>query len=506
MYIVTEGSAKEMLLALLEQCEFHDNDVKFTMLISFIQKTLLRLPNKRFHSLDLALETLTSHIMSLPVPEDNALENQERKLLAMCPEVSRINQLLDIFLNFLRPFIEEVSLKTSTSLNNDNVQAQIIVLKIHLLKILDHPVIYLDLDFELEDRSVKNTSRVIVEKLMELFTHLETDFQKMMEYANKNKAKVPSLRFNEIIPVHSLCCLSYLVHSEKLGVERFPCIYSNLYVFEFNLPFINVLLKCTRSLLIIKGLKLLESFLQLISCDTLSYIRLDNDHYSNIVKNLIDVMVRCSVKDIRQDAVKIFASFIRIFQSDGRYQIYQNILNTCKHSGVNGFVIKLIKDDIKDALMEKNPDKLFLGRRLERLLRLAVILPEGETTDLLEHSDRIITVLNLFRYLVIRDPPKENKTGIWDNLKEMETRFFKPLRVGLDMSKAHYDLELKKIIEGKQRTKRDTTDFEVSVGGASLPQMSEKEEMFVVKSALNTFDLIDSLLKRLSEIIDQQKL
>ncbi|XP_050397526.1 glomulin isoform X1 [Patella vulgata] len=536
-YMVTEGNPKELLLALLEQCEFFDDDIRFTTLMFLIQKTLLRLPNKRFHSLDLALETLTGHILSKPIPEDNALENEERKLLAMDGRVQQINDVLKAFLDFLKPFVEEVSLKNSCNLHNENIQAQILVLKIHLLKILNQPVIYLDLHVESDSYVGKSDSRVCVEKLMNLFSHLETNFQKMMEFAvnkkpliikldenfrktemeieneenerrlnkkaKKNSAKVPSLRFSEIIPTHSLCCLSYLIHSEQLGTDQLPCVYSKSYLFEFNLPFIVDMLKTTKSLLLFKGLKLLKSFVGILPSDSISGYRLDNDNYSKVINNLIEIMIRCSMKDLRQEAVQLFTGLIKLFQHNGRYQLYQNILNKCSHSGVKGYVINLIKDEIKDTLKENIPNKSFLGQRLKRLIKIATTLPDKETTDLLEHSDRIITVLNLLRYLVIRDPPKQNTTGIWEELKNMEIDFLKPLRVGLDMSKAHYNLELQKFTDEKKK-KKMVPDFDVSVGGVHLPPVTENQEIQVMHSALNTFDMIDSLLTRLTEIIEQQ--
>lgn len=85
--------------------------------------------------------------------------------------------------------------------------------------------------------------------------------------------------------------------------------------------------------------------------------------------------------------------------------------------------------------------------------------------------------LNLLRYLVIRDKVTENQvslmaaacdamrltsrhvlasvfgflqTGIWTELYKIEDTFLKPLRVGVNMSRAHYQMELHNTMEGKK--------------------------------------------------------
>lgn len=42
------------------------------------------------------------------------------------------------------------------------------------------------------------------------------------------------------------------------------------------------------------------------------------------------------------------------------------------------------------------------------------------------------------------------KTGIWTELYKVEDMFMKPLRVGVNMSRAHYERELQNTMEAKK--------------------------------------------------------
>lgn len=91
---------------------------------------------------------------------------------------------------------------------------------------------------------------------------------------------------------------------------------------------------------------------------------------------------------------------------------------------------------------------------------------------------RIMESLNLLRYLLIRDKERHNEvgcdpnlssllqklhfpacswcvcdpqTGIWSELCTVEENYLKPLRTGLNMSRAHYEAELKSTKEKKRK-------------------------------------------------------
>jgi hypothetical protein len=79
-----------------------------------------------------------------------------------------------------------------------------------------------------------------------------------------------------------------------------------------------------------------------------------------------------------------------------------------------------------------------LGASLYNLLKIVAVVEEGATQDILQISDRVVALLNFLRYLLLRDPPNENVTKIWDFISTIEKHFIDPLRLALDLSKGHY--------------------------------------------------------------------
>uniref|UniRef100_A0A8C3XLR3 Glomulin, FKBP associated protein n=1 Tax=Chelydra serpentina TaxID=8475 RepID=A0A8C3XLR3_CHESE len=108
---------------------------------------------------------------------------------------------------------------------------------------------------------------------------------------------------------------------------------------------------------------------------------------------------------------------------------------------------------------------------------------------------RIMASLNLLRYLVIKDNEYDNQTGIWTELNKIEQNFLRPLHTGLNMSKAHYEAEIKKSHNSK-------AVCSVTVGGEKMPNMTTEMQLQVLRSALFTFDLIESVLARVEELIE----
>jgi hypothetical protein len=105
--------------------------------------------------------------------------------------------------------------------------------------------------------------------------------------------------------------------------------------------------------------------------------------------------------------------------------------------------------------------------------------------------DSIMSSLNLARFLLLRD--KLNVSGFTKQLPILEVQFMEPLARALNLSRAHYELELTKIGSGVSAM------CNVLV---SLPEMSVDQQKSVIKSALNSFDLLESVLARVAECLN----
>uniref|UniRef100_A0A8C3J1F9 Glomulin, FKBP associated protein n=1 Tax=Calidris pygmaea TaxID=425635 RepID=A0A8C3J1F9_9CHAR len=215
---------------------------------------------------------------------------------------------------------------------------------------------------------------------------------------------------------------------------------------------------------------------------------------------LVKVMTLCPMEHLRKKSLNILQLFIDKFEAEGKYTLFRCLLKTSNHAGVEGYIIKNIKDQIHLSLTKACDNIWFTGHHLISLLDLVLLLPEGAETDLLQNSDRIMASLNLLRYLVIKDCESDNQTGVWTMLAKIEQNFLKPLHVGLNMSKAHYEAEIKNKKENKRGYSK--TICSVTVSGEKMPAMTTEMQLQVLHSALFTFDLIESVLARVEELIE----
>ena len=564
------GNPKEMVLAFLEQVEGFQDDALFITLLPCLQNALLQLPVKRGRSLELALDTLNCHIAAIPSPENCNLEGEEIKLLEMDETVRRFLNVLPPYLDFMQPFLEGGCGEGDGS----GRRWELKVLKKHLLQLLQHPLVFLDLRHNSKENSPKTYSRDIAESVVQCLTHVENNFLRLLlqnpaggktvHTGSKNREESPSSadvedtdmdaenienerraagtvetgasekvedEFSEL----SGACLAYLVQVEWLGQTCWPVVHSSVHLLHANLSCVRILLTHPAYTAIYKGLALLSFRLDLIPDNGLSVDFLDDENAMPVINALISAMVYCPVRQLRLSGLSVFKTIFAKLECRAKHQLMKSVLASCEHAGVKGVVVGLLKNEIDTALksLEKNMGddlrsnevsetskrtgrnvaesrtqlcEYFLNDKLEQLFRVAAKLPEGAASDLLEQSDLIMAMLNLLRYLVLRDPRHASMTGVWGMMGWLEKDYLAALRTGLDMSVGHYQLELDNMTKNSKARSGDGTEIEtsVSVAGSRLPPMSREQRLNVMHSALCTFDMMKCVLGRLSELIDQK--
>ncbi|KAF3819634.1 hypothetical protein GH733_015143 [Mirounga leonina] len=239
---------------------------------------------------------------------------------------------------------------------------------------------------------------------------------------------------------------------------------------------------------------LLENGLLRIEDNGLLHQYLEIKSFLTVPQGLVKVMTLCPIETLYNAVEDKFKCIVIL--------LLRCLLNTSNHSGVEAFIIQNIKNQIDVSLKRTHNNKWFTGPQLISLLDLVLFLPEGAETDLLQNSDRIMASLNLLRYLVIKDNEKDNQTGLWTELGKIENNFLKPLHTGLNMSKAHYEAEIKNSQENSQEVQKSKDLCSVTVGGEEIPNMPPEMQLKVLHSALFTFDLIESVLARVEELIE----
>lgn len=523
-YIINVGSPKELLLALLEQADGFGDSLKFSVFLQLIQKTLLMLKTKQVYSLELSLETISECLANLELPKDLDLEGEERRSHDLDPYVAKINEDIKNFLHFLLPFVNQVVESNAQGAENNEMGRQKVLLLKYLLKVLGHPFVYLDLSItEVNNKQVKSNTRLCLEHLMSYLVKLQPDLGELIEESAKKNADILRRKtmlavesnenlMQDVVPMLALSCLSYLKHVEGFGNRDMSCLFTKQGIMEDNLKFVLFLVLKPESEVRRKGVMLFQHLLGLLSEDTqLCYEDLDRPEYFKILDSLFDIMIFSSVRDLREQCLKIVPGFIQVFGNEARYQIFLKLFGTQTHSGAYGYCVQLFKNQIEELLCGQHPGSkafsLFTGLNLKRIFLLITRLPEGPATDLVENSDRIIAVLNFIRYLVLRDPCNKNLTGFWDFFPHIDKEFLTPMMTGLDMSKGHYRLEMTGLEEENTSRMTDGAQVEmsISVAGFKLPKMARGQKIAIFKQALNTLDLITSLLVRVNELIEQQK-
>ncbi|XP_064311566.1 glomulin isoform X2 [Phalacrocorax carbo] len=487
---------KELFLGLLEQIEQTSGDQvcqTVMLLLQPLQTVLLKLQNKKAYSVGLSLAMIMNQLTPLPVPYTKQQIQEDKLGLCQC-----CNAVVD----FAKPFVNEVVKNMEKSSEYNDMELKEELLKF-CMKSLKYPLLTAQLEQleGIEEHPFRHFATEIIDILWDLRELIPLVFL-------HRKGKSPHWENQEFADIEqknsadSLACLSYLMFVQHFGIDCFPMVFSPSYLLQCNMTHIQVLLKRTEESMLSKGLDLFESCLLRMEDNSLLHQYLEFRDFINIPQDLVKVLTLCPIEHLRKKSLNILQLFIDKFDAEGKFTLFRCLLKTSNHAGVEGYIIKNIKDQIHLSLTKACDNVWFTGHHLITLLDLVLLLPEGAETDLLQNSDRIMASLNLLRYLVIKDCESDNQTGVWTMLAKIEQNFLKPLHVGLNMSKAHYEAEIKNKKENRREARSSNTVCSVTVSGEKMPAMTTEMQLQVLHSALFTFDLIESVLARVEELIE----
>nr|XP_055208173.1 glomulin isoform X1 [Gorilla gorilla gorilla] len=511
---------KELLLGLLELIEEPSGkqiSQSILLLLQPLQTVIQKLHNKAY-SIGLALSTLWNQLSLLPVPYSKEQIQMDDYGLCQCCKA---------LIEFTKPFVEEVIDNKENSLENEKLKDELLKFCFKSLKCPLLTAQFLEQSEEGGNDPFRYFASEIIRTLMTerstvfpqaqlpcpaflhptLYRHngflsaIGHPFPKMIFNHGRKKRTWNYLEFEEEEHkqlADSMASLAYLVFVQGIHIDQLPMVLSPLYLLQFNMGHIEVFLQRTEESVISKGLELLENSLLRIEDNSLLYQYLEIKSFLTVPQGLVKVMTLCPIETLRKKSLAMLQLYINKLDSQGKYTLFRCLLNTSNHSGVEAFIIQNIKNQIDMSLKRTRNNKWFTGPQLISLLDLVLFLPEGAETDLLQNSDRIMASLNLLRYLVIKDNENDNQTGLWTELGNIENNFLKPLHIGLNMSKAHYEAEIK----NSQEAQKSKDLCSITVGGEEIPNMPPEMQLKVLHSALFTFDLIESVLARVEELIE----
>lgn len=504
--IIEKSVPEEALLEFIEQIELAKNDAQFGLILPPLQELLKKLTIKRGRFLEWCLNSISTYIENMPMSE-HQLEGQERMLMDFDHNTNRVNKVYTLLPHFYQHF--SVELNESSEPNMRAKQ----VLTAFLISLLGKPLIYIDLDPEAHEKSEArfNCLTIIqdicnleknVFKFLVFIEDCYRDSNKSTEKDNNEDEKSP-YEHREKINMTTLSGLFYAVFSGHFPIPEnaVPQVYRLDYV-------VHTVMLCAVHLLsfgeyspLAKGLALCEAILNRLP-PKLSY-ELFSPVHIDMCKGLVNIAIYSSFESLRKKAVSVIGCHVNKFDYKGRCTLIKYLIEVSNHSGMIGYAITLYKNAINEAFLDPTIDECFTGAQLSTMLKKICMLPHGAESDLVELADQIITALNFLRYLTIKDT--DNLTGIRENLGYIENNYLEQLRIGLNMSKAHYEVKLKDIEEGKDLLE-GSTDVSINVGGNVLDKIPRENKKEIICSALNAFHLIEGLIARLSECINVNKL
>lgn len=297
--------------------------------------------------------------------------------------------------------------------------------------------------------------------------------------------------------LQALGTLLYIVLVEGHRKECLPCVYSHRHTLEASLPAtLNLLRGSPNEYKTIKGLLLFEHLLKYIRNKEFGPELLDLPSITDsaLVFERIAVFDKCT--ESRRLAIRLLPVLIDRFDDEGRYKFVYSLLNAVGHSGVKGIVIGTFKQHVHEALSEVTPCPPQLrGSSMLKMVMAITALQQGVETDLMDDSERILSALNFLRFVLLRDDADRNVTGIWDTRDAIRRDFLDVLMKALDISRAHYQLEMK--LQSEKGA--------AAAAGLDLPPMPPEQTIHCLKSALTRLDMIHGVVVRVLEIMDGKK-
>lgn len=522
--VADKSHVEEVLFELLEIVETTKSDNVFTTALKALQICLQRQKDNKARSLEWCVNSIFLYISKLACSENvrnKSVEPDQQRLLEENDDVRRIlTNYITLFL-FYEPVLDGILAKQEPTVDFRNVNiTKKNVMTCFVLQLLG-PIYFLDFSQPTVDKkSLTNTySWQCATTLVRHFSKLCPDPIFMLTYVERRfrwprktlkstteddggvyeAAPKDLFALDEKLPDTALAVFYYLIYAEDLMPATAPRVYSHLYQFEMILYIAASILKDNEHVLHYKTLKLCHYMLDKFGPERIPMHSLDLDIHEVFVTQLIRMLTQTPIKQNSQYGAMLIRKYIFQFDNDGRYFLLNNLFRITEHNGLYGYLAAMYKDMMAEALNSDSAlSNAFTGEVLHRfLLKHICTLNKGAETDLLQNSDQIITALNMCRFLALRD--RENRTTFWDLIDQLRDHFLKPLQTGIEFTKAHYKLEERRVADGLDE---DNVKVGVSLTtGEQLPEITKEAKLKMISSAMNTFDLMESLLSRVNECL-----
>jgi hypothetical protein len=496
------GNPKELFLIYLENCEYYlKNDERFLYFVDLIEILLDRLLIKFvYYSIEMAVNEFLKYI----------------QLVNKKDEINRLIKLLNRLINFVETFANKIidTDKQATIKSVKNLLTSV------LINLFENPFLDLDLESSQELFNIVDRIYLILSKLNKDFFKLIVESENIAKKSNKiedieeEEEEENDTKTNSKNP--TLMAISSFVYFLSMQLNKnchFPAVYDPFYLLTFFIPITERLLNepAIESHLN-KGLTTLINFINRIEDASLESTLYEIKEIDQLIQLLFKMMVLSHYESIRKQSNSVFKSLYKKFDRSAHFYFVKYYYNHFKYDEtmnnyVSAYLIYLFKEELNECF---NNDHDYIVKNklvLKKIFNLILILKHKVETDLMDESAKIVGILNLLRFILLRD--KTNKTDCLDIVKS--SPFLDDLEKAIQLSKAHYELEEKNMKSLPKSdifsNKQNDNKFEVHTvnDNEKINEPSVDDKIKSVQLALQTFDLIESLRVRINEIITERQ-
>lgn len=505
LYLVCKsGNAREICLSLNELFTDKPSFPKFELLLNLIREPFGRLRGKISMILSNFLSSIQQNLQSTDRPSD-------------------FIDILVAILKFVRVVLTKTRdklLTTAKSQDDKNVENALLRFLVYLLEC---PISLLELNMDREESQgvVSTKSHEISTEIVDSLSLLENgSLQRLLEFGFRKEKKLKerwtdeddedSVR-NDDLSIVGLGCLAFLIYILGIGCFCLPQVTTAKYALDTNIVYMNALTSSRRTAVLSKGLRLLESVLNSVEENTIGYVYIDDKNFLGTVVNLRNIMLHNDEQVIRREALKGFRKIVDALTIRGKYRLLRTLYHGEIQSGFAELLTLILKEEI-DKSLRVDGVSWFLGRSLSTFLLddIFKISPKSMESEfgIVQESNRVLSALNLLRFLLIRDA--ENRTEIRTHFTRIEATYLKQLRDVVQFSKKGINDLIRENEEGRGKgfvpeNNSHVTAFDVTTAdGSYLGAGTPAEHLESMKSAYLTLDIVESILARIGKISCEQ--
>ena len=484
------GNPKELLVSMLEQLDGFKDTCSVVKLLPSLAVILRRVKLGNMSvSWNWALNTVSCHLRTCPTPGNMGLEAVERVTIDQTSEAGECLELCEACVDMAGVLVQ---VTRDHSCDRDNVFRRAVILSFLLEILVPLSTLPQHIERGVNGAEIIPQSRHVCDKLIKL-VYLATTGNLWTDVIYFSECKERKLLCEQPVSPLSTATVIYLVMCEEMCQHQLPSVYTHYYLLRSSAASLVSLLQDNNQIRVHKALLLLSTLLNKIELESLSSREADDPELISLVAPLVQVIVYNEVEELRKHGFTCYQQFIKIFHLQARYKVYFYLFKTVNHSGLLGWTTTSLKDTIARCLSSKELIKTYSGDQLSKILLPLLKLKHGPETDLLEISEELLATLNFVQFLLVRD--KANLTGIC-GMKTDIVKWVEDVTTGVQMAEAHYKQKLT-----EQPLSDNFNNCGVTVGGQQLPPMSTEQLQNVLKSALNTFNLILFNLGRVRDLL-----